>query len=723
MKKVILYFYCSLFTSLSFSQVNLKKYIDLIDKADSFYEIKDYKRAANTYSLAFNILGKKTRVYDIDNAVYSWMLCHIPDSAFYQLEQISNLEGLKYNQVDEIISNEILTPLHEDKRWKGVLNKLYVRAYKNFLSDQREDNKIITNLNQKQIYFALALSNHSDSAFSHLNDRAYTFIKKKMYDKAYKLFKLSLDHFSPNLVLYRNMMDYYVVTNDKDRAYVYFSRAQVLKYKKQTFISDTLLKIDSAIKADYRGLSKLLHKNVPPPEYLNNMVANAYLNAGMTEKAYTLFKMNVDWYSTSYTANKDMGAFFYKTGNKEKADLYNTRSLILQYNLPDDFFKPSFNIEQYIIARNDSLAGKPGMKPMPPEPFIDNVANQFLIQQKFDIAGMLFKMNVDNYPTSYYAHKSMSSFYVTTNNKLKKEQFELQAQAAKEKYGARRSRVLKDGPIADTTFDVSVINPVCQSNCPTILVDYVHHIRTVVSLENDIKAMINLLTNDGFKVVKNLGSFTKQSLAQTNFLIIRGGQFEKDEIQLLNNWVLQGGALLTFTHHDWPLFDEVLQTFGIQTKEIETTHDSLHGLLRDRFTINPSYIYFSEADSLLGNHPILKGRNISERIKKVQTLASKTIIGPRGSSILLKLSKSAVDFMSIDPEDRTSRVGIKTDGFRSLGIAFNYGKGKVVVTDAWALMALLFEPSERGKMGMNTPGNDNKQFALNIMRWLTGYLK
>jgi hypothetical protein len=78
--------------------------------------------------------------------------------------------------------------------------------------------------------------------------------------------------------------------------------------------------------------------------------------------------------------------------------------------------------------------------------------------------------------------------------------------------------------------------------------------------------------------------------------------------------------------------------------------------------------------------------------------------------------------MSIDSE-LDSRTPVSTEGSRSHGIAFNFGKGKVVVTDSWALKALLFENSERGIMGMNTPGNDNKQYALNIIRWLTGYLK
>ena len=167
---------------------------------------------------------------------------------------------------------------------------------------------------------------------------------------------------------------------------------------------------------------------------------------------------------------------------------------------------------------------------------------------------------------------------------------------------------------------------------------------------------------------------------------------------------------------------DYLKTLGVQSFEIDATQDSLHGLLRDGFTVNPGYIYFSAQDKLLGNHLIIRGRNNSETIKRVQTLASSTIVGPPGSINLLPLDKSAIDLISLD-NTLESRTPVKTGGQRSHGIAFNFGKGKVVITDAWALKALLFEPSERGHMGMNTPGNDNKQYALNIIRWLTGYLK
>ena len=63
---------------------------------------------------------------------------------------------------------------------------------------------------------------------------------------------------------------------------------------------------------------------------------------------------------------------------------------------------------------------------------------------------------------------------------------------------------------------------------------------------------------------------------------------------------------------------------------------------------------------------------------------------------------------------------------RAQGLAFDYGKGRLVVMGEAAMfsaqVARFTDPSGRRneiKMGMNVPGNDNQQFLLNIMHWLT----
>jgi len=58
-----------------------------------------------------------------------------------------------------------------------------------------------------------------------------------------------------------------------------------------------------------------------------------------------------------------------------------------------------------------------------------------------------------------------------------------------------------------------------------------------------------------------------------------------------------------------------------------------------------------------------------------------------------------------------------------------FGKGRVVVLGEAALLTAQIvtspdgNPQTQRKFGMNAPGNDDRQFALNVLHWLSGVLK
>jgi glutamine amidotransferase-like uncharacterized protein len=63
---------------------------------------------------------------------------------------------------------------------------------------------------------------------------------------------------------------------------------------------------------------------------------------------------------------------------------------------------------------------------------------------------------------------------------------------------------------------------------------------------------------------------------------------------------------------------------------------------------------------------------------------------------------------------------------RAQAVAFQYGKGRVVITGEAAMFSaqVIRFKDEQGhanefKMGMNVAGNDNQVFLLNILHWLT----
>ena len=171
-----------------------------------------------------------------------------------------------------------------------------------------------------------------------------------------------------------------------------------------------------------------------------------------------------------------------------------------------------------------------------------------------------------------------------------------------------------------------------------------------------------------------------------------------------------GGALLIITDHE-PFgsgSDELGKRFGVNMSlmvSVDPKNETKNGLL------------FSREKNLLGDHPIMNGRDPSERIDRILTFTGQSLKGPPGSVQLLKFSDTAMDMGFGRDRKKVSAAG------RAQGIAFKFGKGRVVVMgEAGDLSAQIYGSDPVGKMGMNVPGCDNRQFALNIVRWLTGLI-
>ena len=69
-----------------------------------------------------------------------------------------------------------------------------------------------------------------------------------------------------------------------------------------------------------------------------------------------------------------------------------------------------------------------------------------------------------------------------------------------------------------------------------------------------------------------------------------------------------------------------------------------------------------------------------------------------------------------------SRPRNRSAAGRSQGLAMQAGKGRVVVLAEAAMLTAQIDEKTGNKFGMNAPGNDNRAFALNVMRWLAGAL-
>jgi hypothetical protein len=273
-------------------------------------------------------------------------------------------------------------------------------------------------------------------------------------------------------------------------------------------------------------------------------------------------------------------------------------------------------------------------------------------------------------------------------------------------------------------FNARVKNPAYTASHPQVLYDEAHF--NLYAAGGRYKPFADLVTSDGYRVVPTKEPFTAQSLMGSEVLVIVNAgsaqpeaadrsklAFTNDECSIVREWVGQGGALLLVADQ---------APAGTAAANLAVAFDVEMG---KAFTIDPvnfeqsannlSWIGYSRANKGLGDHPIMRGRDSSERINRVLSFTGQSLKGPKESVPLLILSRGAYDLIDLnhpDPTTMTSAAG------RAQAVALVSGKGRVVVFGEAAMLT-----AQAQNFGMNYPGVDNRQLVLNVMHWLTGLLK
>jgi len=280
----------------------------------------------------------------------------------------------------------------------------------------------------------------------------------------------------------------------------------------------------------------------------------------------------------------------------------------------------------------------------------------------------------------------------------------------------------------DTTFDTRVSSPAFTSRHPRVAIDEAHH--NFHTIGGRYAPFAALIARDGCNVVPGREKFTARALASLDILVISNAlghedmddsaasrpAFTTDECKAVRSWVERGGALLLIADHA-PMgaaAGELGRTLGVDMRSGYTI-DTLQAAGQ-----NPSLIAYDANHGLAAEHPIMRGRDSTERVGRVVAFTGQSLRGPRGSAVLLRLSEKAEDLMvglgqagpGVPAEKR------RPAGGRAQGLAFTLGKGRVVVLAEAAMMSAQVAGPERRPMGMNAPGSDDRQFALNIVRWL-----
>jgi hypothetical protein len=281
------------------------------------------------------------------------------------------------------------------------------------------------------------------------------------------------------------------------------------------------------------------------------------------------------------------------------------------------------------------------------------------------------------------------------------------------------------GQRADPNFNTKVARPAYAAGPrhPRVLFDEAHH--NFHTASGRYKPFAELMASDGYQIIPNGERFTREVLRKGDILIIANAlgaagmgmpdasnpAFTDAECDAVRDWVKEGGALLFITDHA-PMGSAaqcLARRFNVNmsTGAVSDPQHSEGG---------ESWLVFSRQNRLLGEHPITRGRDDSERVNKIQTFTGTSLKGPEGSVPILKLADTAVD-NSVDEEGKSASAA-----GRAQGLAFTFGAGRVVVMgEAAELSAQVIGTDD--KFGMNTPGIDNRQMALNIMHWLSGLLE
>lgn len=286
------------------------------------------------------------------------------------------------------------------------------------------------------------------------------------------------------------------------------------------------------------------------------------------------------------------------------------------------------------------------------------------------------------------------------------------------------------GQMADPNFDAKVAKPAYKSsgkkNGPRVLFDEAHN--NFHTATGRYKPFADLITNDGYQVVPNKRPFTLETLRGYRVLVISNAlgapvmsdtdagnaAFTEAESDAMRDWVRRGGSLLLIADHA-PMgsANQVLaKRFDVDMSKMFTIDEQNY----DKPSDNPGFIIYTRESGRLADHPVTRGRNNYERINKIIAFTGQSLKGPANSVAFMKLADTAVDAMPGDNTKPVSAAG------RAQGIAMKFGKGRVIILGEAGMLSAQIVGAQRTPFGMNRPGIDNRQLALNIMHWLSGLL-
>jgi hypothetical protein len=294
---------------------------------------------------------------------------------------------------------------------------------------------------------------------------------------------------------------------------------------------------------------------------------------------------------------------------------------------------------------------------------------------------------------------------------------------------------------ADPTFlPKNVKQSFSSVESPIVLIDAAHN--NFHTASGRYKPFAQVLVSDGYKVKPNKKAFTLDTLKNTDILVIANAldpnrhdwtppfkdAFQKAEVEVIKQWVFDGGSLLLIADHiPFPKAAESLSSaFGFEfsnghvDKALFRINDgslAKHAVTKSSTDLktNIQFSVFNDVSDV---------KNVeSEFLKHVKTFGGSAFTTPKNAQSILTLGEWAISRTPEIPFEIHSKTPkIPMDGW-SQGAILEFGTGRVAVfSEAMMFTSQIYVPTGE-KMGLVSKGaEDNEQFLLNIMHWLSGII-
>lgn len=283
--------------------------------------------------------------------------------------------------------------------------------------------------------------------------------------------------------------------------------------------------------------------------------------------------------------------------------------------------------------------------------------------------------------------------------------------------------------ISDTNYKPTLENPEYNlKKGPIVFIDEGHC--NFHKKEGKYKPFSNLLENDGYNVTKYIGTFKPNKLSEGKILVISNAlnavnekkwklptpsAFSKEEINILEQWVSEGGSLFLIADH-MPMAGaakDLAAKFGFVFTNGFVFHKKTKGVAS--FTIK---------DGSLNTSIITTGRNSAESISQIKSFTGQAFKIPNDATPILLFNKEYLNYLPEKAWDFTKNTPRNKVNGWSQGAFKKHGKGKIVVFGEAAMFSAQLAGDKKIKVGMNNEeAPENYQLLLNIIHWLDGKME